>query len=117
MLELFETFSVDTDIWASIRNVQADFRNHVTSEIRWVIAEHDKLPLVEVTPELILADGELVRLPGSDITHFVYRGVPLLAWTNPKMEVAGVTRVHLTYRIGVMAPVSEETKRFIAEAP
>lgn len=115
MLEHFETFSVDTDIWASIRNVQTDFRAHVTDEIRKAVKNH--IGCANICDSSLLSHGELIRFEGSDITHYAYRGCPLVAWTNPKMEVAGVTRVHLTYRIGVLPAASEDTKRLIAEAP
>lgn len=110
MLENFETFSVDADVWSSIRNVQAEFRRHVSESIHAAVETHLGHP---VTDSLLLEHGELIHLPGSDLHHFAFDGVPLMAWTEPKLEKVGVTRVHLTYRIGTLPPATDETLRLI----
>lgn len=110
MLENFEIFSVDGDVWASIRNVQAEWHLRVAQAIRKAARDFEGLNVLD---HVIIQNGRLIHFEGSDVVHFVYREQLLLAWTRPSLEVIGKTRVHLTYSIGVLEPASEETLRLI----
>lgn len=116
MLENFENFSVDSDVWASIRNVQADFAKHIGEEIRKAVQQFEGCaPDYRIEDYLIIARGNIVRTPGCNTRHFFYRDKYLFSWTDPTLHRVGVTRVHLTYMIGTLGTPSEDTMRMLID--
>jgi hypothetical protein len=64
-----------------------------------------------VTKEQAVALTHTFQLPGSDMTWFAWRGVPLLCCTKPKVTRVGKFRVHCVFRHGQLPPPSPETLR------
>ena len=112
MLDSFELYSVDSDAEASIRNVYAEWHSILAAAIRKAVLEFEGMP---VPDPVIVERGRLIHFEGSDIVHFSYLEHLLLAWTKPKLESAGVTRVHMHYSIGKLEPASEDTLNTIDE--
>lgn len=121
MLENFENFSVDADVWASIRNVQADFAKHIGEEIRKAVQQFEGCAPecvdgnYRLEDHVIVAHGNIVRTPGCNTRHFFYRDKYLFSWTDPTLHIVGVTRVHLTYMIGTLPLPSEDTMRMLID--